>query len=191
MSSILTNTSAMVALQTIKSINSSLAKTQDEISTGKTVATAKDNAAYWRAKEGELARTILAVPEVKTARVHISQAPDGPFRRDEKPTASVTVTTSGGRSGNWLRSRGCDMLPFYPTRDKIPIKQSKNRPDESSCRSGCWLNLALPLRRREFWLDRVRSQMLGHGVARHARQPRDLADRQLLPQMRIRPVSPL
>lgn len=47
MSSILTNNSAMVALQTLKSINSSLAKTQDEIATGKTVATAKDNAAVW------------------------------------------------------------------------------------------------------------------------------------------------
>lgn len=47
MSSILTNTSAMVALQTLKGINSSLSKTQDEISTGKSVATAKDNAAVW------------------------------------------------------------------------------------------------------------------------------------------------
>lgn len=47
MSSILTNTSAMVALQTIKGINNSLAKAQDEISTGKTVATAKDNASVW------------------------------------------------------------------------------------------------------------------------------------------------
>ena len=47
MSSILTNTSAMVALQTLKGINSSLAKTQDEISTGKTVASAKDNATVW------------------------------------------------------------------------------------------------------------------------------------------------
>ena len=47
MSSILTNTSSMVALQTLKSINSNLAKTQDEISTGKTVASAKDNAAVW------------------------------------------------------------------------------------------------------------------------------------------------
>lgn len=54
------------------------------------------DAAYWRAKEGELARTILAVPEVKTARVHIAQAPDNPFRRDERPTASVTVATTGG-----------------------------------------------------------------------------------------------
>ncbi len=47
MSSILTNTSAMVALQTLKGINMSLAKTQDEISTGKSVASAKDNAAVW------------------------------------------------------------------------------------------------------------------------------------------------
>ena len=47
MSSILTNTSSMVALQTLKSINANLAKTQDEISTGKTVASAKDNAAVW------------------------------------------------------------------------------------------------------------------------------------------------
>lgn len=47
MSSILTNTSAMVALQTLKTINSNLAKTQGEISTGKSIANAKDNAAVW------------------------------------------------------------------------------------------------------------------------------------------------
>lgn len=47
MSSILTNSSAMVALQTMKSINQSLAKTQSDISTGKSVASAKDNAAVW------------------------------------------------------------------------------------------------------------------------------------------------
>lgn len=47
MSSILTNNSAMVALQTLKSINSNLGKIQSEISTGKTVETAKDNAAVW------------------------------------------------------------------------------------------------------------------------------------------------
>lgn len=47
MSSILTNTSAMVALQTLKSINSNLTKVQNEISTGKTVATAKDNSSIW------------------------------------------------------------------------------------------------------------------------------------------------
>jgi flagellin len=47
MTSILTNTSAMVALQTMKSINKNLAMTQSEISTGKTVNNAKDNAAVW------------------------------------------------------------------------------------------------------------------------------------------------
>lgn len=47
MSSILTNNGAMVALQTLRSINASLTKTQNEISTGKSVATAKDNAAVW------------------------------------------------------------------------------------------------------------------------------------------------
>lgn len=47
MSSILTNNSAMVALQTLKSINSNLAKTQSDISTGKEIATAKDGSAVW------------------------------------------------------------------------------------------------------------------------------------------------
>lgn len=47
MSSILTNNSAMVALQTLKSINSNLADTTNAISTGKDIATAKDNSAIW------------------------------------------------------------------------------------------------------------------------------------------------
>ena len=47
MSSILTNSSAMVALQTLKSVNSSLAKTQEAISTGKSIGSAKDNSAIW------------------------------------------------------------------------------------------------------------------------------------------------
>ena len=54
------------------------------------------DAAYWRAKEGELARTILANPQIKAARVHIAQAPAQTFRRDQRPTASVTVTTRTG-----------------------------------------------------------------------------------------------
>lgn len=47
MSSILTNNSAMVALQTLKGINSNLSETQAMISTGKSVASAKDNASVW------------------------------------------------------------------------------------------------------------------------------------------------
>ncbi len=47
MSSILTNNSAMVALQTMKGISSNMNRTQAEISTGKSVGSAKDNAAVW------------------------------------------------------------------------------------------------------------------------------------------------
>lgn len=47
MSSINTNTSAMVALQTLQSINSGLAKTQAEVSTGLKISNAKDNSAIW------------------------------------------------------------------------------------------------------------------------------------------------
>ncbi|WP_298937371.1 flagellin [uncultured Ruegeria sp.] len=47
MSSILTNNGAMVALQTLKSVNKNLEMTQNAISTGKDVATAKDNSAVW------------------------------------------------------------------------------------------------------------------------------------------------
>ena len=54
------------------------------------------DAAYWRAKEGELARTILASPQIRAARVHVAQAPSQPFAMDEVPTASVTVTTANG-----------------------------------------------------------------------------------------------
>jgi len=47
MSSILTNNSAMVALETLRGINKDLAMVQSEISTGKKVSSAKDNAAIW------------------------------------------------------------------------------------------------------------------------------------------------
>ncbi|SPL65060.1 flagellin N-terminal helical domain-containing protein [Ochrobactrum soli] len=47
MSSILTNASAMTALQTLSATNKNLATTQSRISTGMKVAEAQDNAAYW------------------------------------------------------------------------------------------------------------------------------------------------
>ncbi len=54
------------------------------------------DAAYWRAKEGELARTIVASPQFRQARVHISNVVTTPFRKTARPTASVTVTGSSG-----------------------------------------------------------------------------------------------
>ncbi len=53
------------------------------------------DAAYWRAREGELARTILALPSVKGARVHIAETPAQVFQNKMKPSASVTITTRG------------------------------------------------------------------------------------------------
>ncbi|MBO9473755.1 flagellin [Shimia sp. R10_1] len=47
MTSLLTNNGAMVALQTLKSVNSSLSETQGQISTGKKVDNAKQNASVW------------------------------------------------------------------------------------------------------------------------------------------------
>jgi flagellar M-ring protein FliF len=54
------------------------------------------DAAYWRAKEGELARTLLAIPQIKAARVHLASAPTRAFQEVAQATASVTLTTTGG-----------------------------------------------------------------------------------------------
>jgi flagellin len=47
MSSLLTNSSAMTALQTLSQVNKDLSTTQGRIATGQKVASASDNAAYW------------------------------------------------------------------------------------------------------------------------------------------------
>lgn len=57
------------------------------------------DAAYWRAKEGELARTLLAAPGVRQARVHISVPVNRPFARATTVTAAVTVTMAGQNLG--------------------------------------------------------------------------------------------
>ncbi|GGG80073.1 flagellar M-ring protein [Salipiger pallidus] len=53
------------------------------------------DAAYWRAKEGELSRTIVANPMITSARVHIANSTANPFQRDVTPSASISVTTAG------------------------------------------------------------------------------------------------
>ncbi|MEN8872617.1 MAG: flagellar basal-body MS-ring/collar protein FliF, partial [Pacificibacter sp.] len=55
------------------------------------------DAAYWRAKEGELARTIVSSAQIQTARVHIANPSSQPFKRQIAATASVTVTANSGR----------------------------------------------------------------------------------------------
>jgi len=53
------------------------------------------DAAYWRAKEGELARTIVSSPHVAMARVHIATTGSNPFQRGVTPKASVFITPNG------------------------------------------------------------------------------------------------
>ena len=54
------------------------------------------DAAYWRAKEGELARTITGSPNVRAARVHLANPVSQPFSRTPAGSASVTVTMARG-----------------------------------------------------------------------------------------------
>lgn len=53
--------------------------------------------AYWRAKEGELARTIAANPQIRAARVHIANPVAQGLRPASRPTASVTVVMRSGK----------------------------------------------------------------------------------------------
>jgi flagellar M-ring protein FliF len=53
------------------------------------------DAAYWRAKEGELARTIVTSPFVSQARVHIANKDSNPFRQTIDATASVSLVPAG------------------------------------------------------------------------------------------------
>ena len=56
------------------------------------------DAAYWRAKEGELARTILASTGIKSVRVHLGIPKSNAFSpRNRRVRASVTITMARGR----------------------------------------------------------------------------------------------
>jgi flagellar M-ring protein FliF len=54
------------------------------------------DAAYWRAKEGELARTIVSSTHIAMARVHIATTGSNPFQRGVTPKASVALTAASG-----------------------------------------------------------------------------------------------
>ena len=70
----------------------------DEVN-GFSVTSEMYNAAYWRAKEGELTRTILAIPGVTSARVHIGANLRSGFSRSQPAqTASVTLSSARGMS---------------------------------------------------------------------------------------------
>ncbi len=84
MSSLLTNSSAMTALQTLQQVNKDLTTTQGRIATGQKVASASDNAAYWsiattmRSDNGALGAVKealgLGAAKIDTASAGVNQA---------------------------------------------------------------------------------------------------------------------
>lgn len=68
------------------------------------------NATYLRAKEGELARTIQASPQIRSARVHISQEDKTPFRRSTSATASVSLKLHGTSTLSPAHAKGLQFL---------------------------------------------------------------------------------
>ena len=97
-SSLLTNSAAMTALQTLRNVSSQLATTQNRISTGMRVSTASDNAAYW-----SIATSMRADNSALSAvsdSLGLSAA-----TVDTQYTALTTVLGSDGKSGlNKLQS---------------------------------------------------------------------------------------
>ena len=57
------------------------------------------DAAYWRAKEGELARTIAASAHIRAARVHIANPGADPFQPAQTVSASVALRPAAGGLG--------------------------------------------------------------------------------------------
>lgn len=63
------------------------------------------NTAYWRAKEGELGRTILGLPNINKARVHLGTAKKSSFSSTPAAqSASVTVGTTSGMNSQTAKA---------------------------------------------------------------------------------------
>lgn len=66
---------------------------------------------FQRALQGELTRTILAIDEVQSARVHLALAEQSLFRKDQtKSKASVSITTKPGRLLSPVQVQGIQRL---------------------------------------------------------------------------------
>lgn len=79
------------------------------------------NMNYVRAIQGELARTIMQLEPVQSARVHIVQPDPTPFTRDEKPvTASVVIKTKPGMSLSRAATAGIVALTASSVKGLVP-----------------------------------------------------------------------
>lgn len=102
MSSILTNNGAIVALQTLKNVNSSLNKAQAEISTGKSIVNAKDNAALWaisKTMETDQAAAKTIQSSLNVANATVTTALKGSDDIVDLLTDMKKLATSAGTDG--------------------------------------------------------------------------------------------
>jgi flagellar M-ring protein FliF len=76
---------------------------------------------YRRALQGEIARTIMALDEVETARVHLSLSEPTAFREDRRPSkASITIIPRAGRQLSPHSVRGIQRLVAAAVSDLEP-----------------------------------------------------------------------
>ncbi len=151
------------------------------------------DAAYWRAKEGELARTIVVSPHIRTARVHISQGSSTPFRRDIAPTASVTVTTSGGAL-SVVQARSLRFLVASAVAGMTPEDVSVidgagglvYGPEAETSAAGQTADRATELRRN---VERLLEAHVGHGRAVVELSIEAVTEREVIHERRLDPDS--
>jgi flagellin len=134
MSSLLTNSSAMTALQTLQSISQSMATTQSRISTGQRVATASDNAAYWSIATSM--RADNAALSAVSDSLGLSAA-----TVDTQYTALTTVLGSDGKSGlNKLQSLLVEAKTAGIDRTKIQSEITQIQQDMKSTAASATFN---------------------------------------------------
>ena len=78
-------------------------------------------ASYWRAKEGEIARTVMSIEDVFEARVHIAPQSRAAFsKQDNQPSASVTLRMKGGAAPDKNNARAVKYLTALAVRGLRP-----------------------------------------------------------------------
>ena len=113
MSSILTNNGAMVALQTLKSVNSNLTDTQNQISTGKEIGSAKDNSAIWaisKVMEADVAGFDAVSKSLNVGEATLGVAAAGAESIVETLKEMEALAVSGGRETADFTKIQADML---------------------------------------------------------------------------------